>query len=130
MSFLMVSAIVVFSMMVVTIRSGRYQFSFQISFHCLIRIALSTGTQLHTSFCKRGLCSAADASADEHIHRLFRQKPCQRAVSGAIGSDHFTGYYLMIFHFIHFEKLCLPKMLKYISVVVSYCDFHFYILLK
>ena len=128
MPFLMITAAVsVFVMVMITVCSGGYQFTFQISFHCLIRIAFRSGAQFNPCFSKRCLRSAADAAADQHIHRLFRQKTCQGPMSHTIGSDYFTGDYFIVLNLIYFKKLGSSKMLKYISIIISYSYFHFYL---
>ena len=71
MSLFMVAAAVAFLMMVVTVCSGRYQFSFQISLYCLIYIALSSCTQFYSGLFKSCLSTSADASADQYIYILF-----------------------------------------------------------
>ena len=125
MTFLVIAAAVsLLMMMVITVRSGRYQFAFQISFHRLIRIPLSTGAKLHTCLLKGSLRSAANTAADQYIHGLSGKKPCQCAMSNAIGTDHFAGNYLVVLHIIYLEKLCFSKMLKNISVIISYRYFH------
>ena len=120
----MVSTAVAFSVMMVTVRSCRHQFSLQISFYCLICISFCSGTQFHTCLCKSSLGSSADAAADQHIYFLLRQESCQCAMSYAIRTDHFTGNDLIIFHFIYLERLGSSKMLKYVSIIISHCYFH------
>src|SRR5699024_3404836 len=74
------------------------------------------------------LRASADASADQYVHRLSGQKACQCSMAHTIGSDHFAGYYPVVFHLIYFEKFCFSEMLKNISIVISYCYLHISIL--
>ena len=53
------------------------------------------------------------------------EKTGKGSMAGTIGSDNLTGNSLVIFYFINFEILSSSKMLKYLSVIVSYCYFHF-----
>ena len=69
MPFLMITAAVsILVVMVVTVCSCGDQLTLQISFHRLVCITLSARAQLYASLCKSRLSSAADASADQHIH--------------------------------------------------------------
>src|SRR5699024_12023274 len=49
-------------------------------------------------------------------------------MSSAVRTNHFTGNYFVIFHLINFEKLCFSKMLKNISIIISYRYFHLFFL--
>ena len=120
----MVTAAVAFLMMVVTVCSGRYQFSFQVSLYCLLYIALSSCAQFYSGLFKSCLSASADASADQYIYILISQEPCKSTVACAVGTDHFAGDYLVVFHLIHFKKLSFSKMLKYVSIVIGYCYLH------
>ena len=68
--------------------------------------------------------TAADAAANQYVDALICQKSCQSTVSGSVGANHFTFYDLIILYFIYLERLGLSEMLKYIAIVISYCDFH------
>ena len=126
MTILMIAAAVsVFVMVVIAVCSGRHQFTFQISFYCLVRIAFRAGTESDPCFFQRCLRAAAYSAADQHVNRLIGQKSCKGAVSHAVGTDYFTGDYLTVFYFIYLEKLCPSKMLKNVSILISYCYFHF-----
>ena len=116
MSFLMV--------MMITSSSFGCKLAFQVCLYCLIRISLSAWTQFNAGLCKCCLSSATDSTTNQNIYVLSCKQSCQCSVSFPIRTDHFTGNHLIIFHFIHFESLCLSKMLENISVVISYCNFH------
>src|SRR5699024_8573271 len=65
---------------------------------------------------------------NQYIHRLSSQKSSQSSMSSAVRTNHFTGNYFIIFHLINFEKLCFSKMLKNISIIISYRYFHLFFL--
>ena len=44
--------------------------------HSRVRAAADTAVELYACFRERGLCAAADAAADQHIHAALRQKTC------------------------------------------------------
>ena len=115
-------------MMVVTVCPGGDELSLQILLYRLIRISGCAGAQLHARLGQRSLGSAADTAADQHVNGLIRQKICQRAMAGAVGTDDLTGGYLTILHVIYLEELRSPKMLKHFSVfiIISHCYFHFF----
>ena len=124
MSFPMITTAVTFLMMMITICSGRYQFTLQISFNSLIHIALSSGTQLNPCLRKCILCTSANATANQHIHCLISKQTGQSTMSGSIGTNHFTGNHLIIFNLIHLKKLCSSKMLENFSIIIRYCYLH------
>ena len=124
MAFFMVTAAVSFFMMMVTVGSGGYQLSFQVVFHCLVCISLSSGAHLYSCFFQSSLGSSPNASADQHIYILICQQSCKSAVTGSVGSDHFTGNYFVIFNFIHLKKFCFSKMLEDVSIVIGYSYLH------
>ena len=125
MSLIMTAAVVPFFVMMVAVGACGYQFASEICFHCFVCISLCTGAQFHACFRESRLCPAADAAADQHIHVLSGQKSGKGAVSASIGPDHFTGYNFVILHFVNLKLLCPSEMLKDISIVISYCYFHF-----
>ena len=124
MTLFVIATAVAFPMVVVTVRTGGYQFSFQIGLHRLVHISLCTGTQLNARLRKRRLRSAADAAADQYIHRLSGQQTGKRAVSDAVGGNHFTGDHFFILHLIYLKVFRSSKMLEDVSVIISYRYFH------
>ena len=70
--------------MMVTVGSGGYQFSFQVGFHCLVCISLSSGAHLYSCFFQSSLGSSPNASADQHIYILICQQSCKSAVTGSV----------------------------------------------
>ncbi len=74
----------VLMVMVITVCSCRDQFSLQIRFNCLIRIAFGAGYQLNSRVCKCLLGSSADASADQYVHRPIGQQPGESPVSDTV----------------------------------------------
>ena len=113
-----------------TIGTGGHQFSSQISFHRFIRIAFRAGDHGDTGVLQCRLRSAADAAADQDIDTFPCQKTGKCAMTGAVGADDLTGHHLIILYFIYLEILCSSKMLKHISIVVSYRNFHIHFLLS
>ena len=113
-----------FVVMVITVCSCRNQFTFQICFYNIIGVSLCTGNHLDSSLCECCLSASADTTADQNVDTLLCQKACQCAVSSSVGTDHFTGNYFVVFHFINFKRLCFSKMLKNLSIIVCYCNFH------
>ena len=63
MPFSMAAAgMTLFVMVMIAVRTGRYEFAIQIRFCSFIRISMHSGTKFHTRFIKCRLCSAADSS--------------------------------------------------------------------
>ncbi len=93
--------------------------------HRIIGFALNAAVKPDSCFRKGSLCAAANAAADQSIHLMVQKKACQRSVAAAHGIYHLFSYNLLIFNIIEFKLLCMAKMLKYISVFISYCNSHF-----
>src|SRR5699024_6563314 len=87
-AILMAAAAVPVLVVMVAVNAGGYQFSFQISFHCLIRISLRSGTHFNIRRLQRILRSSSDTAADQHINGLTGKKIRQRSVTAAVGADH------------------------------------------
>lgn len=68
--------------------------------------------------------TAANTSADEHIHLQSRQETCQSSVAVARGIHHFLFDNLSVFHIINLHLTGMSKMLVHISILVSYCNSH------
>ncbi len=49
---------------------GRYQFSFQVCFHCLVSITFCSGTYFDSRLCQCCLCATTKTSADQYINSL------------------------------------------------------------
>ena len=71
----------------------------------------------------------AKTTADQNFNVLLCQKSCQRTVTGAIAADHFRCNHLTVFNIINFKRFSMSKMLEYLSVLKSYCNFHVILLL-
>ena len=80
--------------------------------------------KLDARFSKCILCAHADAAADQRIHLRCFQETGQRAVTAAVGGHDLLRDDFTILHVIELELLRMTKMLKNLSVFVSYCDSH------
>ena len=89
-----------------------------------IRASRNAAVKLDTCLGKSTLCAAAYTAADKHIDILRSQKSCKRAMTVPICSDHFLINYLSILSIIDLKLLRMTKVLKNISVFVSYCYSH------
>ena len=121
----MVAALVPLAMaVVVAVRACVDQFAPEVRFDRLIRVAGCACADFDPRIAESVQRSAAETAADQHLNILRGQKACQGAVPDAVRADHFARNDLIIFYFIHFELLCPAKVLKDISVVIGYRDFH------
>lgn len=89
-----------------------------------ICVALHTAQQTDIRFCECGLRTAANAAADQRIHALRRKKACKRAMTAAVGVHNLRRKDFPILGFIYFELGGMTKMLEYLTVLISDCDFH------
>ena len=95
---------------------------------CIARTA-DTAVEFDARLRKRHLCATADTSADENVSTDDRQKSHKCSVSLTVGVDYFRGYDRIILNLINLELLRVTEMLKDLSVFVSNCYFHAFILL-
>ena len=95
------------------------------AFHSLVSITLDAAEQLYARLSQRHLCAAANSSADEHVCAESGKKTCKSAVTAAVGGNNFGGDYLAILHGVELKLLGVTKMLKNLSIFVSYCNFHY-----
>ena len=68
--------------------------------------------------------TATDSSANQRLHVPVGKYSGKCAMSYSVRTDHLTGDHFIILYFIHFKILCSSKMLKNLSVIISYCNFH------
>ena len=86
--------------------------------------ALHTAQQADIRFCKCGLRTAADTAANQRIHALRREKACKRAMAAAVGVHNLRRKDFPILDFIYFELGGMTKMLEYLAVLISDCNFN------
>ena len=96
----------------------------QQSLHLSVRISGSAGKQLDASLGQGIAGAAADTAANQGLHPVGSQESRQGPVAAAVGVHYLSGHYLAVLHLIDLELLRVPKMLKYLSIVISYCDLH------
>lgn len=96
----------------------------KIGLYLRIRISLCAREQGNPRFCQRASRTAADAAADQYIHIALLKQSCQRSVALPVRSDHFTLYYLPVFHIIYLELLRMSKMLEHLTILIRYCNSH------
>ena len=91
---------------------------------CGIAIPADSAVKLDTCHSKCHLCTTADPSANKCINTQRGKKSCKRSVTAAVGIDYFTVYDFSVFCGINLKLLGVTKVLKDLSVFVSYCNFH------
>ena len=92
---------------------------------CRVTRSADTAVNLYAFLCKSHLCATANASADEKVSADDLQKPCKRTVSLSVGIDHLRGYDFTAFNSIYLKLICVTEVLKYLSIFVSNCNFHY-----
>lgn len=98
----------------------------QKSFHLFIRAAFRTGIKGDACFRKSGSCTPADTAADQNLDSVVLQKARQSPVAAAIRVHHLRGENGIGIRLIDFELFAVSKMLKYLAIIISYCNFHVY----
>ena len=122
----MFSAAVPLSMIVMIAASIRIklQSACREGFRRFVCAAFYAAEYLDTGLCQRVLRTAADTSTDERIDLPSLQETGQRAMAHALVSNYLCIYDFSILDFVNLKLLRMTKMLKYLSVFVSYCQFH------
>lgn len=93
-------------------------------FHSIIRIAGNTAIQFDAGRSQRHLSTAANTAANQDIHAIRAQKTCQGAMTASVCTHYLRLHNSTVDHFIYFELLRVPKMLKYRTVLIRYRNFH------
>ena len=92
-------------------------------FHSLISIAGDTRIELDASLSQSRAGTAADAAANQGISAQHLQKTSQCTMSASTGSNHLAGTNGTILYLIDLEQLAVSKVLEYLSILISYCNF-------
>jgi hypothetical protein len=124
-----VAAVVMTAIMVMVMMAAagvgiEVQFPCQKCRHCLIGITADTAVNSNIRLFQSDSCTTADATADQGIDTLLFQKACQRTVAASVGINHRTGYHSTVFYLENLEACAVSEMLEYLTVFISYCNFH------
>jgi len=90
----------------------------------LVSISCDTAIELNAGLGKCHLRAAANAAADQHIDIELGKKPCECAMSAAIGIDYLSGKNFIPVYGINLKLLCVTEVLKNFTIAIGYCDFH------
>ncbi len=93
--------------------------------HGLIRIAGHAAVERNPGFLQSPARAAADSAADQRIHMDLLQNIRQSAMSAAVGIDDRSKRHFAVLYVIDLKPLRMSKMLKNLSVFVSYRNSHF-----
>ena len=55
---------------------------------------------------------------------MFQQKTGKSSMSASVGIDNFDSSYGSVLYRVELKLLCVSKMLKNLSVLISNCNFH------
>lgn len=100
------------------------QCTVEIRFYVGVRIAFATAEMTDSYAGQCVLCTTADTSAEEKLYSLLTKEYCQRFVTKITGIENFSTGNFIVFYIVKLELLCVAKMLKNLTIVVSYSDFH------
>lgn len=90
----------------------------------LVRASGYASVPFNSGFMKRVLSARADSAADQGIDLPFAKHSGQGAVTAAVGRNDLRIRHLSVLNRINFELFRMAEMLKYVSVLISYCNFH------
>ena len=93
-------------------------------FYSLIRLSRDSSVELDSGFFKGALCSCSYSAADQSIHSLCLKEPCQRSVTVSVCSQYLRFTDLSIVYLVYLKLLGMSEMLKYLSILISYCYLH------
>ena len=94
-------------------------------FDGIVCAAADATIKLNARLSQRRLCATANAATDQNIHTILRKKTRQSSMAAAIGRNHLGRCDRSLGYIIDLELFRVSKMLKYLSIFVSYCNFHF-----
>lgn len=124
MSVIMAVALMAFAVVIAGCIRIKYQRIIQKCLHLLIRISLYAREQLDSRRCQRISGAAADSAANQNIHAVSFQKARQASVSLTVGVYYRRRHDFSAFRLINFEFFAMSKVLKYLFIFVSDCNFH------
>lgn len=93
-------------------------------FHRLIRAAGHPAVKLDTCLGQSRFRPCPNTAANQRLNALGLQKACQRAMAASQRVHHLRGNHFALLCLIDFELLGMAEMLEYLTVFISYCDFH------
>ena len=93
-------------------------------FYSLIRLSRDSSVELDSGFFKGALRSRSYSAADQSIHSLRLKEPRQRSVTVSVCSQYLRFTDLSIVYLVYFKLLGMSEMLKYLSILISYCYLH------
>ena len=96
---------------------------------CCIARTADTAVEFDARLRKRHLCATADTAADQYRYILLCEKSRKRTVTATVRIHDRCGNDLAVLYVIYLELFSMSEMLKDLSVFVSNCYFHAFILL-
>lgn len=104
------------------------QLSFQEGLDGLISIPGCTGDNSNPHLGEGILGPASDTAADQESHIVGGEDNSQSAMSLAIASDNLCGNDFTALDFIEFEEFGVSEMLVDVSIFISHCNNHLFLL--
>ena len=105
------------------------QFICKQSIYCIVARAADTAVKPNACTCKCHLSTTANSAANENISTHCLQKARQCTVTASIRVNDLGRNDLSILYCVDLKLLGMSKVLKDLSVFVSNCNFHIFILL-
>ena len=101
----------------------------KIRLDCCVASSADTSIELDTRIGKCHLRTAADPAADQYRYILLCEKSRKRTVTATVRIHDRCGNDLTVLYCVDLELLRVSEVLKDLSVFVSNCNFHIFILL-
>ena len=101
----------------------------KIRLDCCVARTADTAVELDARLRKSHLCATADPAADQYRYILLCEKSRKRTVTATVRIHDRCGNNLTVLDCVDLELLGVTEMLKDLSVFVSNCNFHIFILL-
>lgn len=92
--------------------------------YCFVHAAGYPATEPDACLRQSTLRAATNSAADQRVHTVFFQKIDQCSMPAATGIKHAGSTHTAFAGFIHLEPFCVSKVLKHISFIIGYRDFH------
>lgn len=92
----------------------------------LIRISAYAAIQFDTRLGQSAFCAVANTAADQCVYAALFQDVSQRTVAAAICVHDRSHLNFSIPYVIDLKSLRVPKVLKYLSVFIRYCNSHLF----
>ena len=103
------------------------QFICEQSVYCPVARAANSAEKLNACICESHLSTAANPAADQYRYVLLREKSRKCTVTVSVRIHYLGRNDLTVLYRVDLKLIGMSEVLKDLSVIISYCNFHKFI---